>query len=158
MWFSCKQFFNTWDREKKNDVFNIHIIPQRNHMINARTLFSIFTPNTERLTVQSLRWIDTPCSSEKKSPRKFVKTHVFVHLLIWSRLVFTRWNWRTLLNIQHTNTKKHKQIMISTSHQLYAVYALAPNASFLLINSNFIETFHRHLFFPKKMKHFFVIT
>lgn len=44
--------------------------------------------------------------------------------------------------------------MISTSHQLYAVYALAPNASFLLINSNFIETFHRHLFFPKKMKHF----
>lgn len=44
--------------------------------------------------------------------------------------------------------------MISTSHQLYAAYALAPNAWYLLINSNFIETFHRHLFFPKKMKHF----
>lgn len=58
----------------------------------------------------------------------------------------------------HKHKKKHKQIMISTSHQLYAVYALAPNASFLLINSNFIETFHRHLFFPKKNEAFFVIT
>lgn len=142
MWLSCKQYFTRWSingwKQKKNYVSNFHI-PPRSHLCTPY----LFLYAVKGLSFGINRFLSIEKQQQKNTNRsKKTETYVFCSLA------------HTIAaDVRGETLRKHKQIMISTSHQLYTLLACTRSLPMeLLINSNFIGIFHRHFLFGKREK------